>query len=77
MIFSFLPRHQCRQWVFYFLIFYIKNLEKLKMSQIYTRNFFLASFFVKKWQIFTKEKKTLSVGAGSLAMAHHHYHHSK
>jgi hypothetical protein len=47
------------------------------MSQIYTRNFFLASFFVKKWQIFTKEKKTLSVGAGSLAMAHHHYHHSK
>jgi hypothetical protein len=56
----------------------LKNKSKKKNKKLvkFTLEiFFLANFFVKEWQIFTKEKKTLSVGAGSLAKAHHHHHH--
>jgi len=52
----------------------IKQKNK-KLVKFTLEIFFLANFFVKEWQIFTKEKKTLSVGAGSLAKAHHHHHH--
>jgi len=58
--------------------FFEKNINKNKKIVKFTlENVFLANFFVKKWQIFTRKKKPLSVGASSLAKAHHHYHHSK
>ncbi len=69
----------------FFSSFFISKIWKKKLKQKKNQKLVkftlekpkFANFFVKKWQIFTRKKKTLSVGAGSLAKAHHHYHHSK
>jgi hypothetical protein len=55
----------------------IKQKNK-KLVKFTLEFFFWGKFLCQKNGKFSPRKnKTLSVGAGSLAMAHHHYHHSK
>jgi hypothetical protein len=68
---------------FFFLIFSYRKFEKKikqnnqKLVKFNLGNFLFSKFLCQKMANFHQEKKTLSVGAGSLAKAHHHYHHSK